>query len=43
MRLKWRFRNDPSPYFKETSLFAPKPTWKPPKGHPNLKVFLRKI
>ena len=39
MRLKWYFRNEPSPYFKEAPVFAPKLTWKPPKGHPNLEVF----
>ena len=36
MRHKWHFHNEPTPYFKETPVFAPKSTWKPPKGHPNL-------
>ena len=39
MRLKWHFLNEPTPYFKKTSVFTPKSTWKPPKGHPNLEVF----
>ena len=43
MRLKWHFRNEPTPYFKETPVFAPKSTWKPPKGYPNLEVFLSQI
>ena len=43
MRLKWHFRNEPTLYFKETPVFAPKSTWKPPKGHPNLEVFLSQI
>ena len=36
MRPKWYFRNETTPYFKETQVFAPKSTWKPPKRHPNL-------
>ena len=40
MRLKRHFRNELTPYFKETPVFALKSTWKPPKGHLNLEVFL---
>ena len=29
--------------FKETPVFAPNSSWKPPKGHPNLEVFLSQI
>ena len=29
--------------FKETPVFAPKSTSKPPKGHPNLEFFLSQI
>ena len=43
MRLKWHFRDEPTPYFKETPVFASQSTWKPPKGHPNLEVFLSQI
>ena len=43
MRLKWHFRNEPTPYFKEMPVFAHKSTWKPPKGHPNLEVLLSQI
>ena len=38
MRLKRHFRNEPTPYFKETTVFVPKSTWKPPKGY-HLKFF----
>ena len=40
---KWHFRNQPTPYIKETPVFTPKSTWKPPKGHPNLEVFVSQI
>ena len=40
MTLKWHFRNNPTPYFNETPVFAPNSSWKPPKGHRNLEVFL---
>ena len=43
MRLKQHFRNEPTTYFQETPVFAPKSTWKPPKGHPNSDVFLSQI
>ena len=43
MRLKWHFRNEPTPFFKETPVFAPQLAWKPTKGHPNLEVFLSQI
>ena len=43
MTLKCHFRNKPTPYFKETPVFAPNSSWKPPKGHPNLEVFLSQI
>ena len=43
MRLKWHFRNEPTPYFKEKPVFAPNSTWEPPKGHPNLEVLLSQI
>ena len=43
MRHKWHFRNEPTPYFKVTPVFAPKSTWKPPKGRPNLEGFLSQI
>ena len=43
MRLKWHFGNEPTSYFKETTVFAPNSTWKLPKGHPKLEVFLSQI
>ena len=43
MRLKWHFHNEPTPNFKEAPVFAPKSTWKTPKGHPSLEVFLSQI
>ena len=35
--------HEPTRYFKETLVFAPKSTSKPPKGYPNLEVFLSQI
>ena len=43
MRMKTNFRNETSQDFSETPAFRVKSSWKPPKGHPNLEVFLRKI
>ena len=43
MRLKWYFRSDPTPDFSEKPSFTPKSSWKPPTGHPNLKVFLSEL
>ena len=43
MRLKWHFRNDTTPNFSEIPAFRPKSTWNPPKGHPNLEVFLSEV
>ena len=43
MRIKWNFRNEPSENFSETPVFRLKSSWKPPKGHPNLEVFLSKV
>ena len=43
MRLKWYFRNDPTPDFSEKPSFTPKSSWKPPTGHPNLEVFLSEL
>ena len=43
MRLKWYFRNEPSSEFSETPSFTPKSSWKQPKGHPSLELFLSEI
>ena len=43
MRLKWHFRNEPTPEFIDGPAFSPKPLWNPPAGHPNLEVFLSQI
>ena len=43
MRTKWHFRNAPTPFFSESPAFRPKPTWKPPLGHPNIKAFLSQL
>ena len=43
MRIKWHFRNEPSPTFSEIQSFTPKSSWKPHRGHPNLEVFLSQI
>ena len=43
MHTKWFFRNEPTPQFSEVPAFSPKSSWKPPKGHPNLEVFLSQL
>ena len=43
MRTKSFFRNEPTPQFIEVPAFSPKSSWKPPKGHPNLEVFLSQL
>ena len=43
MRIKWHFRNEPSENFSEIPSFRPKSYWKPPKGNPNLEMFLSKV
>ena len=40
MRLKWHFRNKPTPEFSTTPAFNPKSTWKPPNTSPSLEHFL---
>ena len=40
MRIKWHFRNEPTSDFSIIPGFVLKSVWKPPKGHPNLEVFL---
>ena len=37
------FRNEPTPQFSEVPAFSPRSSWKPPKGHPNLEVFLGQL
>ena len=43
MRLKWYFRNEVTPNFSEVPAFRPTSSWNPPKGHPNLEVFLSEV
>ena len=43
MRLKWYFRDEPTPFFSEQPTSSPKSSWSPPVGHPNLEVFLSQI
>ena len=43
MRIKWHFQNEPTSDFSNITAFAPKSAWKPPKGHPNLEVFLSQV
>ena len=43
MRTKRNFRNEPSQNFRVVPAFARKSSWKPPLGHPNLKVFLSQV
>ena len=43
LRLKWHFRNKPTPEFSDRPAFSPKSLWNPPTGHLNLEVFLSQI
>ena len=43
MRIKLHFWNETTPDFSNIPAFAPKSAWKPPKGHPNLEVFLSQV
>ena len=43
MRLKWHFRNEPTPEFRDRPTFSPKSSWNPPTSHLNLEVFLSQI
>ena len=43
MRLKWHFRNKPTPEFSTTPAFNPKSTWKPPNSSPSLEHFLSQV
>ena len=43
MRTKWHFRNEPTPFFSESSALRPKSIWKQPLGHPNIEVFLSQL
>ena len=41
MHTKWFFRNEPQ--VSEVPAFSPKSSWKPPKAHPSLEVFLSRL
>ena len=41
--VKRHFWNEPSESFSNKPACSPKSNWKPPEGHPNLKVFLSQI
>ena len=43
MQIKWRFKNENSEGFSEITSLRPKSSWKPPKGNPNLEMFLSKV
>ena len=43
MRLKWHFRKEATPEFRDRLAFSYKPSWNPPIGHPSLEVFLSQI
>ena len=43
MQIKWHFRNKLSENFSEIPSFGPMSSWKPPKGNPNLELFLSKV
>ena len=43
MRNKWYFWNEPTLQFSEVRCFKTKSLWRPPNGHPALKIFLSKV
>ena len=43
MRLKWHFRNEPTPEFSAVPACNPKSTWIPPNGSPSLELFLSQV
>ena len=43
MRSKWYFWNEPTSQFSEVPYCKTKSSWRPPNGHPALKIFLSKI
>ena len=40
IRLKWYFRDEPTPFFSEKPSFSPKSFWSPPVGHSNVEEFI---
>ena len=38
MRIKWHFRNEPTPPSNQNQSFKPKSSWKPPKIHPGVEL-----
>lgn len=43
MRIKWHFRNEPNAEFSNIPAYRSKSSWKSPKAHPVLQIFLSKI
>ena len=43
MRIKRHFRDEPSENFSTIPAFRSKSPWKPPTGHPNLKVLFSSV
>ena len=43
MRLKWHFRNEPTPEFSAVPACNPKSTWITPNGSPSLELFLSQV
>ena len=43
MRNKWYFQDELTPQFSKVPCFKTKSSWGPPKGHPALEIFLRKV
>ena len=43
MRLKWFFRNDPTPSVTENPAFKTKSSGSTPKGHPCLEIYLGQV
>ena len=43
MRIKWHFRNEPSPTFTESPWLTPKSSWKPPRSLPHREIYLSQV
>ena len=43
MHIRWKFGDQHSEDFYNKPVFHPKSNWKPPPGHPGLKLFLSQL
>ena len=43
MHIRWKFRDRTPEDFPDKPMFQSKSNWKPPSGHPGLKLFLSQL